>query len=184
LRRMRRMLPKTAGLQHLVVSTAPPQFSDLDILRTGARRGERVWAGAAIVEQRRFVRTKTPAIQATFVDRMKRVDEHLAATPAEVQPRRNDRRIPTQCRFMSLSVTPARPACVSHADNSLKKFSFMPRLYELPYAGSGPGTSVAWPARRTWLTLGSIADMAKHVLLTRLFPAARLVRLAEAAAHP
>ena len=30
---------------------------------------------------------------------------------------------------MSVSEVPARPACVSHADNSAKKASFMPRLY-------------------------------------------------------
>ena len=30
---------------------------------------------------------------------------------------------------MSVSDVPARPACVSHADNSAKKASFMPRLY-------------------------------------------------------
>jgi hypothetical protein len=30
---------------------------------------------------------------------------------------------------MAVSGVPARPACVSHADSSAKKASFMPRLY-------------------------------------------------------
>ena len=78
---------RVAGLQHPVERAAPPALGGLDILGIGAGCRERVWAGAAIFEQRRFGGTKSPAEQATLVDRMKRVDEHLGAT--DRNPSRN-----------------------------------------------------------------------------------------------
>jgi hypothetical protein len=42
------------------------------------RRGERVWASAAVFEKGSFCWTKPPAKQLTLVDGMKRVDKHHA----------------------------------------------------------------------------------------------------------
>jgi hypothetical protein len=51
---------------------------------------------------------------------------------------------------MSLSEVPAKPAWVSHADNSVKTFSSMPRLYRLPPEVVHPAMPVDL-VRTAWL---------------------------------
>jgi len=63
-----------AGLQHLVEWAAPPALGRLDILGLGARRSERIGAGAAIFDQRRLGGAMAPANQATLVDGVQRVN--------------------------------------------------------------------------------------------------------------
>ena len=58
------------------MGTASPALGSLHITRVEAGRSECFRAGAAIFEQRSFGRIIPPAKQATFVDRMKRVDKH------------------------------------------------------------------------------------------------------------
>ena len=62
------------------MGTASPALRSLQILRIGAGRDERVWAGAAIFEHGSFGRIKPPAKQLTLVDGMKRVDKHHASS--------------------------------------------------------------------------------------------------------
>src|SRR5262249_29720050 len=71
---------RVAGLQHLVVWAVPPALGRLHIPGLGARRSERVRAGAAIFEQRRLGGTIAPAKQAALVDRMQRVNKHESAS--------------------------------------------------------------------------------------------------------
>src|SRR5262249_11386544 len=116
---------RVAGLQHPVVRAVAPALGHLDILGPGARRSERVRAGAAVFQQRRLAGAIAPAKQATLVDRMQRVDKQERASKrksrrdATVAEARND------VGFRRAS----RPAWVSHADKSAKKASFTPRLY-------------------------------------------------------
>ena len=63
---------------------------------------------------------------------MQRVDKQVGAT--ERNPGRDA--AVAEPEKMSVSGVPARPAWVSHADNSPKSFSFMSRLYRRPHAGS------------------------------------------------
>src|SRR5262249_17351253 len=69
-----------------------------------------------------FVRTIDPAEQAAFVDRMEHVDKHVGAT------KRNPSRAQRSQNTETISVS-ARPAWVRQVDNSVRRFSFMPRLY-------------------------------------------------------
>jgi hypothetical protein len=73
---------------------APPAVGCLDILGIGAGGGERVWAGAAIFEQRRFGGAIAPAEQTAIVDRME-----WGAAKRKSGGGRNGRRIQTRCRF-------------------------------------------------------------------------------------
>jgi hypothetical protein len=62
---------------------------------------------------------------------MKRVNKHVGATKRAATQRSQNP------ETMSVSGVPAKPAWVSHADNSLNSFSFMPRLYSRPHPGPG-----------------------------------------------
>src|SRR5690242_5367057 len=54
---------------------------------------------------------------------------------------------------MSLSDVPARPAWVSHADKSAKKFSFISRLYRLRHS---EGLVLAQIGRKSFVGLGPL----------------------------